>query len=236
MLPVKEVPLAVRARLCYMQIGAQAHCSCAVRDVLGNTYHDRLIGRGGPTAWTPCSPNMNPLEKCPCGLLKPLVYAAPLHNEAALRHRILDACQTIRNYPGVFERMRRSTMRRVEMCIDFHGDNLSTYYKCTLSAITHKLNVFRRVLIWTVFLFWYMYVYVSCTQIFPQASVIACKYARMLNQPSHKSVIKTYSCLLFLFHCMFRLCDHHQVQTQIDYAEPYIDWLKKVKLSLCLTN
>jgi hypothetical protein len=55
------------------------------------------------------------------GHLKPLVYAAPVDNEEALHHRTVDACQTIRNYPGNFERIRRSMMRRVESCIESHG-------------------------------------------------------------------------------------------------------------------
>jgi hypothetical protein len=55
------------------------------------------------------------------GHLKPLVYAAPVDNEEALHHRIVDACQTIRNYPGIFKWMRRSMMRRVEGCIESHG-------------------------------------------------------------------------------------------------------------------
>jgi hypothetical protein len=50
----------------------------------------------------------------PVGTLKSLFYASPFDNEEALHHRIVDACQTIRNYPGIFERMRRSMMRRVE--------------------------------------------------------------------------------------------------------------------------
>jgi hypothetical protein len=33
---------------------------------------------------------------------------------------------------------------------------LSIYYKCNLSAITHKLNVSGRMLIWIFFLFWYV--------------------------------------------------------------------------------
>jgi hypothetical protein len=57
----------------------------------------------------------------PVGAPKALVYAAPVDNEEALHHRIVDACQTIRNYPGIFERMRRSMMRRVEACIESYG-------------------------------------------------------------------------------------------------------------------
>jgi hypothetical protein len=55
------------------------------------------------------------------GHLKTLVYAAPVDNEVALHHRIVDACQTIRNYPAIFERMRRPMMRRVEACTESHG-------------------------------------------------------------------------------------------------------------------
>jgi hypothetical protein len=66
---------------------------------------------------------------------KTLVYAAPVDNEEVLQHRIVDACQTIRNCPSIFERMRRSVMRCPMQ------DNLRSSYKITFSAITHKLNV-----------------------------------------------------------------------------------------------
>jgi hypothetical protein len=61
-----------------------------------------------------------PLDFYQWGHLKTLVYADPVDNEEAL-HRIVDACQTIRNYPGIFERMGRSIMRRVEACTESHG-------------------------------------------------------------------------------------------------------------------
>jgi hypothetical protein len=55
----------------------------------------------------------------PVGTPKTLVYAAPVDNEEALHHRSVDACQTIRNYLGIFERMLRST-RRAEECVISH--------------------------------------------------------------------------------------------------------------------
>jgi hypothetical protein len=136
----------------YMCGGASAHFSRALRDVLSNTYHDRCINREWPTAWLPCSLDLNLLDFYLWGHLKTLVYAVPIDNEEALDHRILDACQTIRNYLGVFKRMRWSMKRRVEACIESHGGHLSTYYKCTLSAITHKLKVFGHIFITTFFL------------------------------------------------------------------------------------
>jgi hypothetical protein len=53
-------------------------------------------------------------EFLPVGTPKTLVYAAPVDNEEALHHHIVDACRTIRNCPGIFERMWRSMMRRAE--------------------------------------------------------------------------------------------------------------------------
>jgi hypothetical protein len=47
-------------------------------------------------------------------------------------------------------------MTRVEACIESDGVYLSTYYKCTISAITHKLNVPGHMLILKYFLFLYI--------------------------------------------------------------------------------
>jgi hypothetical protein len=84
----------------------------AVRDVLSNTCHDRWIGRAGLTAWPPRStPDLNPLHVYLWRHLNTLVYAAPVDNEETLHNRTVNACQTVRNYPGIFERMLRSMMR-----------------------------------------------------------------------------------------------------------------------------
>jgi hypothetical protein len=96
----------------------------AVRHVLSNTYHNRWISTGGPTAWPPCStPDLKPMDfyEYLWGHLKTLVYAAPVDNEETLHHRTVDACQTIRNCSGISERTQRSMMRRVEACVESHG-------------------------------------------------------------------------------------------------------------------
>jgi hypothetical protein len=78
----------------------------------------------------------DPLDFYLWGHLKTLVYAAPVDNKEAIHHLIVDACQTIRNYPGIFEPMWRSVLRRA---LNLMENILSTYYICTLSATTHKL-------------------------------------------------------------------------------------------------
>jgi hypothetical protein len=112
----------------YMHDGAPAPFSRAVRDILNNTYHGQWIGRGGHTAGLPISPDLNPLDFCLWGHLKSLVYAAPVDNEEVLHHRILDVCQAMRNYPGIFERMLPSMMRRVEACIKSHGGHFENLF------------------------------------------------------------------------------------------------------------
>jgi hypothetical protein len=120
----EDVPLAVRARMCNMHKGAPAHFCRAVWDVLCNTYHDRWIGSGGRTEWPARSLDLNQLEFYLWWHLKPLVYSSSVDNEEALHRRILDACQTIRNYPCTFVRMLRPIMRRALNLID---DNLGTW-------------------------------------------------------------------------------------------------------------
>jgi hypothetical protein len=126
-----------RARIWYMHDGAPAHFSRCLWDVLRNNYHDRGLGTGGPTAWPPrFTPDLNPLNF----YMWRHQNAAPVDNKESLHHFIVDACQTIRNRRDIFERMWRSMMRRVEARIESHG-GLSTCYECTLSTLTHKLNV-----------------------------------------------------------------------------------------------
>jgi hypothetical protein len=74
----------------------------------------------------------------PVGTPKTLVYAAAYDNEEAFHRRIVDACQAIPHYRGIFKRMCRSTMRRV---LNLMEDILSTHYECTLSATICNLNI-----------------------------------------------------------------------------------------------
>jgi hypothetical protein len=62
---------------------------------------------------------------------------------------LLMPVKTIRIYPGIFERMRRSMMGRVEACIESHGGHFEHLLRYTLSAITHILNVSGHMLMWT---------------------------------------------------------------------------------------
>jgi hypothetical protein len=94
---LEDVPLDVRLRMWYMHDGFPAHLSRVMRDVLNHTSHDRWVGR---SAWALRSSDLNPLNFYPWGHLKSLVYAALVDNEQSLHYRIVDASQTICNYPA----------------------------------------------------------------------------------------------------------------------------------------
>jgi hypothetical protein len=169
----EDVPLAFRARMWYMHVDAPAHLSRAVRDVLSNTYHDRWIGTGGLNAWPPRSPDLNHLDFYLWGHLNTLVSAAPVDNEGALQIRTVDACQNISNYPGIFDRMRLPWWDVSRRAFSLMENILGSYYKCTLSAITNKLNVSATCSYGHSFLFLYVeFVPKICQHI----SVTTCTY------------------------------------------------------------
>jgi hypothetical protein len=71
--------------------------------------------------WPPSSPDLNPQDCYEWGQLKYPAYAVPFDKEESLHRRIVCACQTTLNYPGIFERMWRSMFRRVELCTETNG-------------------------------------------------------------------------------------------------------------------
>lgn len=116
-----NMPLASRALLFFMHDGAPAHFSLSARRYLNAHFGPRWIGRGGPIAWPPRAPDLNPLDFYLWGHLKSLVYSTAVDNVITLRARIEAACQTVRNTPGIFDRVRTSMQRRAAACIESQG-------------------------------------------------------------------------------------------------------------------
>jgi hypothetical protein len=119
-----------------------------------STHNDRWICRGGPTAWRPLSPGLNPPDFYMLGHHKTRVYPATTNNKNTLHLHIVDVSQTIRNYPGIFEWIRLFMMGLAERSLNL-VDILSTHYKCTLSAVNSQINFFRTHVDPGIFLFWY---------------------------------------------------------------------------------
>lgn len=59
---LEDVPLNIRQDMWLLQDGAPAHFGREVREFLDTTFENNWIGRGGPVAWPPRSPDLNPCD------------------------------------------------------------------------------------------------------------------------------------------------------------------------------
>lgn len=121
---LENTPLEQRETLWFMHDGAPAHFSLNVRRHLNNTFGEQWIGRGGPVAWPPRSPDLNPLDFYLWGHLKSIVYARPVNTVEELSDRIRAGFQQVRANPGIFERVRGSMLRRIVCCVQENGRNI----------------------------------------------------------------------------------------------------------------
>ena len=80
---------------------------------MATTYPGRWIGRDGPVAWPPRSPD---LDFFLWGHIKSLVYEIPVPDEERLLARILAASDEVRGMPDVFGRVRQSFLHRCYAC------------------------------------------------------------------------------------------------------------------------
>ncbi|KAJ4436304.1 hypothetical protein ANN_18935 [Periplaneta americana] len=75
---LEDTPLINRQHIHFLHDGAPAHFSRTARRYLDRKFPDRWIGRSGPIAWPPRSPDLNPLDFYLWGHLKSLVYSSPV--------------------------------------------------------------------------------------------------------------------------------------------------------------
>lgn len=118
-----NVPSPVRHRMWFQQDGAPSHYGACVRDHLNRTFPNRWIGRGGPVAWPPRSPDLNPLDFYLWGTMKSQVYDTPVTSDMDLVARISITAARILEMPGIFENVRQSMSSRCRACIQENGRN-----------------------------------------------------------------------------------------------------------------
>lgn len=114
-----DVPLLTRRDMWLQMDGCPAHYAAATRNWLDMNYRLRWIGRGGPVAWPPRSPDLTPLDFFAWGAIKSQVYATPVHSVAELEDRIRQACTSIMR-----QQIRSailSCQRRYRTCIREQG-------------------------------------------------------------------------------------------------------------------
>lgn len=79
----------------FHQDGAPPHYSNRVRAYLDNKRPDNWIGRGGPVAWPPRSPDLTPCDFFLWGHIKSRIYDTPMTSIEKLKDRIRRECRLI---------------------------------------------------------------------------------------------------------------------------------------------
>lgn len=117
---LEDIPLALANRMYYQHDGAPPHIGREVIAWLNTNFNGRWIGRNGPIAWPPRSPDLNPLDFFLWGHMKQLVYAEPIDTLEQLTERIINAALRIQNEQA-FENVQHSLIRRCQACIQANG-------------------------------------------------------------------------------------------------------------------
>ena len=98
------------------------------RDVttfLDETFPGRWVGRGGPTAWPPGSPDLTPLEFFAWGFIKDAVYRRKVRDLTDLRQRIIEAVELIT--PHVLINTWQGLEYRLDICRATAGAHIEVY-------------------------------------------------------------------------------------------------------------
>jgi len=73
----------------FMHDGAPPHFSRIARQYLNDHFPGKWIGRYGPVAWPPRSPDLNPIDFYLWGYVKNKVYSTPVTTVNELWERIV---------------------------------------------------------------------------------------------------------------------------------------------------
>ena len=114
---LEDIALMIRSQMYFQHDGAPPHYTRNVREYLNESFPNCWLGRGGPIAWPPRSPDLIPLDYYLWGHMKTLVYETKVESRAALRDLIFAAAEHIRNHPDNIASATQSLLMRAENCI-----------------------------------------------------------------------------------------------------------------------
>ena len=85
----------------------------------------RWIGRGGPTAWPPRSPDLTPLDFFLWGYVKNIVYQVKINSLQHLKARIREAMATVT--PNMLQATWNEVEYRLDICRATRGSHIEIY-------------------------------------------------------------------------------------------------------------
>lgn len=97
-----------------------------VRNWLNEVFPNRWIGRFGPIAWPPRSPDLTPLDFFLWGLMKDYVYAVEIHTLEQLQQRIEESAGKAREAMAGFN-MANAVQHRLQLCVVENGGHIENF-------------------------------------------------------------------------------------------------------------
>lgn len=112
-------------RMWFQHDGAPPHVTRPVRQWLRENFGDRWIGRLGPQAWPPRSPDLTPLDFFLWGYVKERVYNRACDSAEEMKRRITEVFSDLRELCSADRtfsfRLHEDTKRRAELCLELQG-------------------------------------------------------------------------------------------------------------------
>ena len=106
-----------------MHDGAAPHFSRIARQYLNDHFPGKWIRLNGPVAWSPHSPDLNPIDFYLWSHVKNEVYSTPLIKVYELREHIVATFDAIRNQAGQLKCVRESMMQHLNGCVAANGQH-----------------------------------------------------------------------------------------------------------------
>lgn len=116
---LQHMDIDVLGNFWFQHDGAPPHYHADVRNFLNIWKNEKWIGRGGPVAWPPRSPDITPLDFYLWGYVKERVYLEVPTTAENMKIRIRDAIQQIPQ--NVMETVKLNFVKRLRKCIEMEG-------------------------------------------------------------------------------------------------------------------
>ena len=113
----------MQSTLClhYEQLVTPPHYTRHMRKYLNESFPNGWLGRGGPVAWPPKSPDPTPLDYYLWGHMQTLVYETKVESRAALRDHIFAVAEHIRDHPDNVGSATQCLLMHAKNCIATGG-------------------------------------------------------------------------------------------------------------------
>lgn len=118
-----DVPVAYHGSMYYQHDGCPAHYQVDVRNHLNSEFGDRWIGRGGPVAWPPRSPDLTPMDFFLWSEVKRLVYTEEAESRDELKRKIRHAFRVVKSDRDTLLKLKDNLVRRAQVCIQRNGQH-----------------------------------------------------------------------------------------------------------------